>query len=358
MQSKRIAMLYGGRSGEHEISIRSARSICPVLQNKHAVFPIFIDKSGCWWRVPEGISLPENARSLSEQVFLFPGFSGPALCTSKAKLEIDIAFPVLHGTHGEDGIIQGLLESAGIPYVGAGVASSAVGMDKIMMKALFAQNNLPIAPFTWISRNRWNHEPNGCLEWIEGQILYPYFVKPSCLGSSVGISKVHNRKELESALNDAARYDPRIVIEQGLSAREIECSVLGNDQPQASLPGEIIPKREFYDYTAKYLEDTTELHVPARLNPEQVAEIQKLAIRAFQAIGCSGMGRVDLFLEKESGRFYLNEINTIPGFTSISMYPKLWEVSGISFAELLDRLIELGLERFQDQSRNVTSYEA
>ncbi|MCI0604641.1 D-alanine--D-alanine ligase [bacterium] len=359
MSSLRVALLYGGRSGEHEISIRSARSIYNTLKNKHNVYPIFIDKNGFWWRVDIGIDqLPANAKNLKERVFLYPGFSKPQLNTAQAQLIIDIAFPVLHGTHGEDGIIQGALESAGIPYVGAGVAGSAVGMDKALMKAMFVQSGLPVAPYLWFYRSRWKTNQQEIIVQIESSFPYPIFVKPVNLGSSVGIHKVHDGSELPDAFEDAARYDSKVIVEKGMNVREFELSVLGNEQPQASLPGELVPKREFYDYTAKYIEDSTELHIPARLESKQIDAVQNLAIRAFQSIGCSGMARVDLFLDRDSGVFYVNEINTIPGFTNISMYPKLWEVSGVSFHNLLDRLLELGLERFNDLSQNVTSYDA
>jgi D-alanine-D-alanine ligase len=227
-------------------------------------------------------------------------------------------------------------------------------MDKVIMKALFVQAKLPVAPYMWFYRKT---DPDRCIESVERTFPYPVFVKPANLGSSVGITKAHNREELRSGIADAARYDLKILIEKGINGREIECSVLGNEEPQASLPGEIIPKREFYDYVAKYIEDTTELHVPAKLSDAQINKVQELSIRAFQSIGCSGMGRVDLLLDRDSGEFYLNEINTIPGFTNISMYPKLWEVSGLPFSELLERLLKLGLDRFKEQAANVTSFD-
>jgi D-alanine-D-alanine ligase len=351
----RIALLYGGRSGEHEISIRSARSIHAVLKQTHHVFPIFIDKEGFWWRVPENPELPTNSQNLREKVFLYPGVGQPTLFTITSRLMIDIVFPVLHGTHGEDGIIQGMLEAAGIPYVGANVAASAAGMDKVIMKSLFAQSGLPIAPFLWFYRSRWQKELEKTIHAIEKAFAYPVFVKPANLGSSVGITKAHDRDELKTALAEAAKYDGKLIVEKAIDAREIECSVLGNEDPQASLPGEIVPKREFYDYVAKYIEDTTELYVPAKLDPSQIRNVQDLSVRAFQAIGCSGMARVDLLMDRTSGILYVNEINTIPGFTNISMYPKLWEVSGISFPQLLERLLQLGLDRFRDQSQNLTS---
>ncbi len=353
----RVALLYGGRSGEHEISIRSARSIYVALQKTHKVFPIFIDKQGFWWRTPEKGELPTSNKGLQEKIYIIPGVSEPSLYTRIAQLRVDIVFPALHGTHGEDGVIQGLLESTGIPYVGANVAASAAGMDKVIMKALFAQAGLPIAPYVWFYKKHWQKHPDDCLDSVERSFPYPVFAKPANLGSSVGINKAENRTELRSAFEDAARYDLKIVAEKGLSVREIECSVLGNQEAEASIPGEIVPKRAFYDYVAKYVEDSTELHVPARLEPEQIDQVKALAVRAFQAIGCSGMARVDLFMERESGSFLVNEINTIPGFTNISMYPKLWEASGVPFPALLDRLLELGMERFHDQSELSTSFD-
>ena len=354
----RIALLYGGRSGEHEISIRSARSIYSVLKQKHSVYPVFIDKQGSWWRTSTEGELPVNSHGLTEKIFVYPGFNEPSLFTGSAQLKIDIVFPVLHGTHGEDGIIQGLLESAGIPFVGANVAASAAAMDKVIMKALFAQTGLPIPPYLWFYRSKWLQNPQECVARIELDFSYPVFTKPANLGSSVGVTKAHNRSELESGIADAARYDSKILVEKGINVREIECSVLGNEDPQASLPGEIIPKREFYDYAAKYIEDTTELHVPARLDDAQISKVRDLSIRAFQAIGGSGMARVDLFLERDTGAFYINEINTIPGFTNISMYPKLWEISGLPFPDLLERLLQLGMQRWKDFLQNVTSYDA
>ncbi|PWT90244.1 MAG: D-alanine--D-alanine ligase A, partial [Acidobacteria bacterium] len=264
------------------------------------MYPIFIDKLGKWWRVPEVSDLPNSAALLNDQVFVYPGVTEPALYTTAAVLKIDIAFPVLHGTHGEDGVPQGLLESAGIPFVGAGVAASAAGMDKVIMKALFTQIGLPVAPYIWVSRYFWQNNASACVQKVESSFPYPVFVKPANLGSSVGITKAHNRSELEAALKDAAKYDSKLMIEKGLNAREIECSVLGNEQAEASLPGEIIPKREFYDYVAKYIEDSTELHVPAKLDQNLIQQAREISVRAFQAIGCSGMARVDLFLEKES----------------------------------------------------------
>jgi len=253
--------------------------------------------------------------------------------------------------------VQGLLELADLPYVGCGVAASAVGMDKATCKAVFAAHGLPQAPYVALKRSRWETAPAAVLDAIEAQLSYPVFVKPANLGSSVGISKATDRASLRQALNEAARYDRRLVVEQGIDAREIEVSVLGNDQPLASLPGEIVPRREFYDYAAKYISDDSELLIPAPLSPELTAEVQRLAVAAFLAIDGAGMARVDFLLDRQSGQLYVNEVNTIPGFTSISMYPKLWEASGLPFPQLLDRLIELALERHADRSRSETSFD-
>jgi D-alanine-D-alanine ligase len=355
----RIALLYGGRSGEHEISIRSARSIYTVLKHTHSVFPIFIDKQGFWWRTSESDVLPTSAKELKDKVCVFPGVGTEAsLFTRDSKLQVDIVFPVLHGTHGEDGVIQGLLEAAGIPYVGASVTASAAGMDKVLMKSLFMQNGVPVAPFLWFYRSRLKTEPELCVQTVETDIPYPVFVKPVNGGSSVGVHKAHDRDELRVALQDAARYDAKILVEKGINAREFECSVLGNEQPRASLAGELVPKREFYDYTAKYIEDSTEFHIPAKLEDRVMKRIQELSIRAYEAIDCSGMARVDSLMDRDSDEIYVNEINTIPGFTTISMYPKLWEVSGLPFPELLEELLRLGLQRHRDMQQNVTSYDA
>ncbi|HET9942620.1 MAG TPA: D-alanine--D-alanine ligase family protein, partial [Terriglobia bacterium] len=265
---------------------------------------------------------------------------------------VDVFFPIVHGTYGEDGTIQGLLELAGVPYVGAGVLGSAVGMDKDVMKRLLREAGLPVGDF-WVTRSR---DIDAFVSEFGATLPYPVFVKPANLGSSVGISKAHNAGELPKALAVAAEFDRKIVIEKGIDAREIELSVLGNDDPKASIPGEIIPAREFYDYHAKYVDDDSRLLIPALLSDSQVREAQDLAIRTFQALDCSGMGRVDLFLEKPTGRFLVNEINTLPGFTSISMYPKLWEASGLSYADLLDRLIALAIERQTEKKKLRTKF--
>ena len=272
-------------------------------------------------------------------------------------INVDVIFPVLHGTFGEDGTIQGLLELADIAYVGAGVLGSAAGMDKDVMKALFRTAGLPIVRHVTVLRSAWEGAPRKVENLIEGKVKYPVFVKPANLGSSVGISKAHDRRELGPAIAEAAKFDRKIVIEEGVGgkkhkAREIECAVLGNDEPKASVAGEIVPCKEFYDYDAKYLAEGSELVIPAKLNRAEMKRVQALAVAAFQAVDCAGLARVDFLMEPESRKLYVNEINTMPGFTAISMYPKLWAATGVSYPELIDRLIELGVERHRDKKRN------
>jgi len=320
----RVAVIYGGRSGEHEISIRSAKSILAGLDGeRYEISEFFIDPSGKW--SPRAI-LPEP----------------------DAHPDIDVVFPVLHGTFGEDGTVQGLLELAGLPYVGAGVLASAVAMDKEMMKRVAMERGLPVVEYLVRTRRQLDPQP------IADCFPYPVFVKPANLGSSVGISKVHNAGELGPALRLAAEFDRKIIVERGIEGREFECAVLGNDDPVASLPCEILPSKEFYDYEDKYLLDRAEFRLPAELSEAKTAELQRLAIEGYRAVGCEGMARVDFLLETATQKLYLNEINTIPGFTSISMYPKMWEHSGLKFSALLDRLIELALER--QKARTATRF--
>jgi D-alanine-D-alanine ligase len=280
---------------------------------------------------------------------------------SDRAINVDVIFPVLHGTFGEDGTIQGLLELADIAYVGAGVLGSAAGMDKDIMKSLFIAAGIPIVRHVTILRGAWEKEPKKVQKLVESKLKYPVFVKPANLGSSVGISKAHDRKELGPAIEEAARFDRKIVIEEGVGgkkhkAREIECSVLGNDEPVTSLPGEVVPVKEFYDYNAKYLEEGSELIIPAKLTKEETKRVRELAVRSFKAVDCSGLARVDFLMEPglkgKTRKIYLNEINTMPGFTAISMYPKLWAASGLEYADLIDKLIQLGLERHADKKRN------
>lgn len=360
MSRLRVGILFGGRSGEHEVSLRSARSVVAAFDpDRYEVALLAIDKQGRWLlgqnassmlTAPHEPTPQEEIDQRSEVRELRPEIRGESLAG------LDVIFPVLHGPLGEDGTVQGLLELADLPYVGCGVTASAVGMDKATCKAVFAAHGLPQAPYVALKRSRWEAAPEAVLDAIEAQFSYPVFVKPANLGSSVGISKAANRASLRQALDEAARYDRRLVVEQGIDAREIEVSVLGNDVPVASLPGEVAPRREFYDYAAKYITDDSDLLIPAPLSPELTAEVQRLAVAAFLAIDGAGMARVDFLLDRQTGQLYLNEVNTIPGFTSISMYPKLWEASGLPFAQLLDRLIELALERHADKNRNQTSF--
>ncbi|MDX2045036.1 MAG: D-alanine--D-alanine ligase [Acidobacteriota bacterium] len=368
MSSKlRVGVIFGGRSGEHEVSLRSAESIINALdRDKYEVVPIAITKSGKWLASSEATNLLPSAvmSSADQHVAIFGDptekglarFGGESESGKRDKL--DVIFPVLHGTYGEDGTIQGLLEMADVPYVGCGVLGSAAGMDKVVMKRLFREAGLPIVEFTHFLRSQWEANPSAVESRVVEELGFPCFVKPANLGSSVGISKAVDGKSLNEAIALAARYDRKIVVERGVDAREIEVSVLGNDKPQASLPGEIVPQSaDFYDYQAKYISaDGARLEIPAKLGEAQIKEIQQLAIQAFQAVDGSGLGRVDFFLERETGKLLLNEINTMPGFTSISMYPKLWEASGLGYSQLIDRLIELAFERHREKSRNVTSF--
>jgi D-alanine-D-alanine ligase len=313
---KRVAVIYGGRSGEHEVSLRSAHSIIDALDpEKYKVLHYLISKEGKWSPRP---ILPEP----------------------NGNPEIDVVFPVLHGTFGEDGTLQGLLELAGLPYVGAGVLASSVSMDKEVMKRLARERGLPVVDYMVFSSSQLKDPENIC-----SKFEFPVFVKPANLGSSVGISKAHNCVELKSALELASSFDRKVIVERGIQGREFECAVLGNDAPIASVPCEILPSRAFYDYDDKYLLDKAGTVIPADLSGQQTAELQQLAVQCYQAVECEGLARVDFLLETASNRLFINEINTLPGFTSISMYPKMWEYSGLPMPKLLDRLIELALER-------------
>lgn len=351
----RVGVLFGGRSGEHEVSLASAASVIRGLDpDKYEAVPIGITKDG-HWLVGEGAAkmLPDVLKS-GRRVMLSADPTEAALIPldrGAGAQRFDVIFPVMHGTFGEDGTIQGLLELAGLPFVGAGVLGSAVGMDKDVSKRLCQETGIPVVPWITVHRWRWEKEPAAVQAEIEEKFPYPLFVKPATLGSSVGMTKAHKSEELGAALDLACEYGTKILVEKAVSAREIEVSVLGNDEPQASIPGEIVPHREFYDYTAKYLEEGTQLKIPAELKPAQVKRLQGLAVQAFRALELSGMARVDFFLEKKGSKLYLNEVNTIPGFTSISMYPKLWEASGIPFRELIDKLIALALEAHREKAR-------
>lgn len=351
----RVGVLFGGRSGEHEVSLVSAASVIRGLDpDKYEAVPIGITKDG-HWLIGEGAAkmLPEVLKT-GRRVMLTADPTEAALMPldrGAGAQRLDVIFPVLHGTYGEDGTIQGMLDLAGLPYVGAGVLGSAIGMDKDVAKRLCQAAGIPVVPWVTVHRWEWEKDPAAVKSQIEEEFPYPVFVKPATLGSSVGMTKVHNAGELGAAMDLACEFGMKILVEKAVSAREIEVSVLGNHEPKASVPGEIVPHREFYDYTAKYLEDGTQLLIPAQLKPAQVQKIQSLAVQAFRALELSGMARVDFFLEKKGNKLYLNEVNTIPGFTSISMYPKLWEASGISFRQLIDKLIDLAFELHSERAR-------
>jgi D-alanine-D-alanine ligase len=392
MQKLRVGVLFGGRSGEHEVSLLSAASVLQAIdKDKYEVVPIGITKDGRWLSAAEAENLlqgklvlearhlragdpeitePAAVLARGEAVVVPPEpvhrqsglvpFQTDAPLTRRASdraINVDVIFPVLHGTFGEDGTIQGLLELADIAYVGAGVLGSAAGMDKDIMKSLFLAAGIPMVKHVTILRSSWEKDSRKTQKFVESKLKYPVFVKPANLGSSVGISKAHDRKELGPAIEEAAKFDRKIVIEQGVGgkkhkAREIECSVLGNDEPVASVPGEVVPIKEFYDYNAKYLDEGSDLIIPAKLTKAETKKVQELAVRCFQAVDCSGLARVDFLMDPLTRKIYLNEINTMPGFTSISMYPKLWAASGLEYPDLIDRLIQFGLQRHADKKKN------
>jgi D-alanine-D-alanine ligase len=352
----RVGVIYGGRSGEHEVSIASAASIFKHLDPaRYEAVPIRIEKSGAWVLAPAAPTSISAARVLAEAgttEALTPVPPTSALNDTG----IDVVFPVLHGPYGEDGTVQGLLELANVPYVGAGVLGSAVGMDKAVMKKLFAADGLPIVPYLVVLRPDWAREAAGISARVERELGYPVFVKPANLGSSVGISKARSAAQLEEAMALALQFDRKVVVEAAVpQAREIECAVLGNDDPQASIPGEVVPSGEFYDYNAKYLSDSSTILIPAPLTEAQTSEIRRLSIAAFRAVDGAGMSRVDFLMAKDTGVMYLNEVNTIPGFTTISMYPKMWEATGLAYPDLVDRLITLAIERHAERQQLKTS---
>jgi D-alanine-D-alanine ligase len=397
MKKLRVGILFGGRSGEHEVSLLSAASVSNAIdKNRYEVVPIGITKQGRWVTAEDAERLlegnagraPAHLRAgdpeatagaavlaRGEAVVVPPephpreggalapfqsdasGSAGLTRRSADRAINVDVIFPVLHGTFGEDGTIQGLLELADIPYVGAGVLCSAAGMDKDIMKALFQAAGLPIVKHVTVLRSQWEDGAKKVQRLVASQLKYPVFVKPANLGSSVGISKAHDGQELGPAIEEAAKFDRKIVIEQGVGgkkqkAREIECAVLGNDRPESSVPGEIVPSTEFYDYKAKYLDEGSQLIIPAKLSKAETKTVQQLAIAAFKAVDCSGLARVDFLMDPKSRKIYLNEINTMPGFTSISMYPKLWAASGLPYPKLIERLIQLGLERHAEKMKN------
>jgi len=407
MAKLRVGILFGGRSGEHEVSLLSAASVLNAIdKTKYEVVPIGITKDGRWLTAEHAERLlkgekqaekhaeksgsptpekhlragdpeatpgaavlatgesvvvpPEPARREAGLTPFQTEAKSDAAALRRASdraINVDVIFPVLHGTFGEDGTIQGLLELADMAYVGAGVLGSSAGMDKDVMKSLFRAAGLPIVKHVTVLRSQFEREPKKMQKLVESKLKYPVFVKPANLGSSVGISKAHDGKELGPAIAEAAKFDRKVVIEEGVGgkknkAREIECAVLGNDDPKASVAGEIVPCKEFYDYDAKYLVEGSEAVIPAKITKAEMKTVQKLAIAAFQAVDCTGLARVDFLMDPKSRRIFVNEINTMPGFTAISMYPKMWVASGVSYPELIDRLIQLGIERHEDKKRN------
>jgi len=368
----RVGVIFGGRSGEHEVSIRSARSVIEAIdKSKYEVVPIAITREGNWLAPAAAAELlPASAQGRLSKQQLGSSKDDVAIVGDPSRNELieldsksnvgrlDVVFPVLHGTYGEDGTLQGLLELAAIPFVGCGTLASSCGMDKVVMKALFKEAGLPICRYTWVLRNDWEKDPDGVTRRIKREIGLPCFVKPANLGSSVGVSKATDKRSLTKAIDQAARYDRKIMIEELVDGREIECAVMGNDEPQASLPGEYVIHEEsarFLDYTEKYSSTgNVDFVVPARISKTLIAKIQKLAVTAYKAIDASGLSRVDFFLKKD-GELLLNEINTLPGLTDVSGFPKMWEATGIPFPLVIDRLIDLAIERHRERARNETT---
>jgi D-alanine-D-alanine ligase len=362
-QSKlKIGVLYGGRSGEHDVSLCSAASVVSALDpTRYEVVAIGIDRDGRWYvqDKPETIDAPAFGKILSlgkRGSWVVNHFEDQNklhlynLDTPGEKVVVDLVFPVLHGTYGEDGTLQGLLELAMVPYVGVDVAGAAVGMDKDLTKRLLLQAGIPVVPWITVGKYQWKESPKRILRDVQAQLDFPLFVKPLCTGSSVGVVKVKNRKDLAAAIDHALQFDTRIMIETGIDCREIECAVLGNETPQASVLGEILPRHEFYSYEAKYLDPLgASTNIPAKIPAKLSSAIRKCAVAGYLALNCNAMARVDFFLERKTGKYYLNEINTLPGFTSISMYPKLWEATGLPYRRLLDRLIDLAWERHREK---------
>ena len=362
MKKIRVALLFGGKSTEHEVSLTSAVGILKHIdKEKYDILPIKISKEGRW-RLLQDVKSLDSVEALeksegslvvigdpeSRGFFRMEKSAWESLSDVLPCEPVDVVFPILHGTFGEDGTMQGLLSLADLPCVGAGILASSLCMDKIVMKQMFFQNDLTSTDFMWFLRKAWRVSPEVIRKGVQEEVGFPCFIKPANSGSSVGVFKVHNEGEFPSLVDEASQFDRKILVEKAVDGRELECSVLGNDDPKASVVGEIIPCNEFYDYEAKYIADGSRTIIPAEI-PESVSEeVRRMAVAAFKAVDCAGMGRVDFLLEKKSHRIFLNEINTIPGFTPISMYPKLWEASGISYSALIDRLIELAIERHED----------
>ena len=371
MTRLRIGVLFGGRSTEHEVSILSAQSIIAAMDPKRfETVPLYIDKNGRWL-VGGSLKRLVSADAASDYVYLPPdptqhslvpalnGGESPSIVLGESRGRnlppLDVVFPVFHGLNGEDGTIQGVLELANLPYVGAGVLGSALGLDKIYMKRAFAAAGLPTVDYLPITRRQYEQNPDGFIALVEERIGYPCFSKFANSGSSVGTTKAHSRAELVGGLRLASSFDRKLLVERAIDARELEVSVLGNDEPEASVVGEVVPAHEFYDYAAKYLDEGSRLFIPAAIEAGVADQVRALALRAFQAVDAAGMARVDFFLERATGRILVNELNTIPGFTRISMYPKLWEASGVSYPTLIERLVDLAIERFNDKQRSQTA---
>ncbi len=365
----KVGIIFGGRSGEHAVSLMSARSVAQAVdRSKYDVTMIGISKAGHWIGGDDPLrTLEHGGQDAPGAALLGVPRHGALMSLSPAEAqgelhlapvtELDVLFPLVHGTYGEDGALQGLFELADVAYVGAGVVGSALSMDKGIFKTVMSAAGLPVLPHLLVLRSQFEQQPEQVMAQCESALHYPLFVKPANLGSSVGISRADDADGLRAALVEAARWDRRLVVEQGIDAREIEVSVLGNELPQASVVGEIRPRRGFYDYIAKYVSGDSELLIPAPLSPQLTARAQALAVEAFKAVDCAGMARVDFLLDKSSDELWLNELNTIPGFTEISMYPKLWAASGVSYPELIDRLIELAVERKADRDRTEHAFE-
>jgi D-alanine-D-alanine ligase len=376
----RVGVVFGGRSGEHEVSLMSARSVMAALNpDKYEVVPIGVTRSGRWLvgdvmaALQAGYDGEPDALPGVQPAALLPGSDASGEANAPYSLvqleaaearpgtlaevaQLDIVFPVLHGTYGEDGTVQGMFELANLPYVGAGVVGSAVAMDKAIFKSVMQAYGLPVLAWQLVLKSDWRRRPEAILDELESRFTYPIFTKPANLGSSVGVSKCRDRQALAAGLDDAADYDRRLVVEQGINARELEVAVLGNGDPVASIVGEIRPRRDFYDYIAKYVSDDSELLIPAPLEPNVAEQARAMAVQAYRAVDAAGLGRVDLIMDRDNGRLYINEINTIPGVTHISMYPKLWAATGITYSELLDRLIELALDRSNEKSKLKTTF--
>lgn len=343
----KVALVFGGRSSEHKISIVSARSVAAALgEGGHEVVPMAIDRQGLWATDDESRRVLNGSGDRADQTLVITGTHrlNPLLLSDV----FDVVFPVLHGPYGEDGTIQGLFEMLGLPYVGSGVAASALCMDKVRAKKMFVNDGLSTAPWVTVNRHAWRNDPTSLRQRTLALGL-PVFVKPSRMGSSVGITKVSHAKNLDDAVEEALRHDSAVLVERGLDARELEVAVLGNTEPRASVPGEIVPGSDFYSFEDKYLDDRCQLHAPAQLDADTTARVQDLAVEAFELLGCQGMARVDFFLEKATGTLWVNEVNTIPGFTSISMYPRLWRLSGLDSRDLVNELLRLAIERHNDR---------